>query len=279
VFAASLPEWTDLVNVVVWPLVVLIALWFAWSDRGRRLLRPVLRRVRKVAGAGFALELSEENARSTKADVEGGLADYAKVLNTELDRLTHLHDVRAALEEVVDKAVDHKEPTPKDYRATVHIRDPLIGDALHQLLNYYPRGTGAHRRWSTRFGILGRCWRLRDSIYEPRVPEDDARLIVEWGMTKEQAKEAGSGRQSFMCRLLVPPNSRDARVKVPEMTGVPVGVLYLDAKKEGAFGDVANDFAFLDGLGTEVARLAVAVAAVDEGIRSLGPSIKVLDSD
>jgi hypothetical protein len=200
VAAASLSEVTKVVDVLAWPVFVLLALWFATTNRGQRLFSPLLRRLRKVSGAGFALELSEETARTTKVEVEGGLKAYGGVLDDELRRLAHAYGVRAALQDVVRRRIATLPKVP-EIRATVHVRDPLLSDALYQILDYYPRGTGGGRRFSTRFGILGRTWRLGRSQNE-KAPLDEDQLITEWGMTREQASKSGKNRSSFMCIVL-----------------------------------------------------------------------------
>src|SRR4051794_6645977 len=149
IVAGWIQDLTKLIDVLIWPLVVVFALAWAASRRGRSVVQPLLGRVRKVGAGGFSLELSEENARSTKASVEIGLEDYGGVLNTELDRLAHVYDVRPAVESVVEKV--WPDDKPDGLRATIHIRDPLIADALHQLVNYSLDPRGAHRRWSIRF--------------------------------------------------------------------------------------------------------------------------------
>jgi hypothetical protein len=291
---------TNLIDVLIWPLVVVFALWWAASRRGRSFLQPLLGRVRKVGAGGFSVELSEQNARVTRVTVQEGLAEYAEVLDMELDRLTHRHGVETALKAVVAKL----KSRPEDWRATIHIRDPLVGDALHQLINYLADDSadahGIHRRWSIRFGILGRSWRLQKNRYEPTVPKDEEQLIVEWGMTAEQAREAGKGRQSFLCRVLRAPDAQPAPVPVaspsreeaPGKTAqtlqgenfspasrTPVGVLYLDAKRENAFGTERHNLSVLGDAEHELAWLETSVAAVVGEIRRLGPSIKLLDSD
>src|SRR4051794_2752150 len=112
---ASFQEVIDLISVVVWPLVVVIAIGFAASDRGKRLLRPILRRIRKVSAGTFALELSEEAAASTKADVEGAVRDFSSALRDEFNRLAYAEDVRNRLRTVVEEALKGQSlPTGHD---------------------------------------------------------------------------------------------------------------------------------------------------------------------
>lgn len=268
-------EFTDFVDVIIWPLVVLAVLWFLASKKGSRLMKPILRRVRKISGGGFALELSEESARATKFDVEGALTEYAAVLDEELGRLAYLYDVRTALANVVEAASldDSKTRTNKRPRATVHIRDPLYEGVLYQLVDYYPGGSGARRRYSTRFGILGRAWRLGRTQESGRVPTERDALIVEWGMTREQAVSAAHDRESFLC---MPLHSIEPTVTAECLqVGLQVGALYVDAVPKNALKGVARSLEGSEAL----AALAAAVAGVDRDIRALGPGIKLLAND
>jgi hypothetical protein len=259
---AAFSEFIDLAAVLVWPLVVVFALLVAITDRGRRLLRPILRRIRKVTGpGGFALELSVEAAAATKADVEGAIRDFSVALRDEFERLAYAEDVRNRLAATVQDALSgHELPAGHDYRATVHVRDALYVDALYQLVDYWPGGTGAGRRYSTRFGMLGRAWRLGTSEYEDDIPTTAEDLIKGWGMTQEQAERAGRDRRSFVCGIL-------------QHGGSLVGVLYLDAKRERAFPTDIVDRLDNSQLSSE---LASAVARVHERIASRGPGIELL---
>lgn len=260
----SFSEITDLISVIIWPLVVLIALGAALTDRGRRLLRPILRRIRKVSGGGFALELSPEAAAATKADVEGTIRDFGDSLRDELERLAYAHNVRDHLAETVEDLFDgYGLPEPDTRRATVHVRDALYRDALYQLIDYWPDGGGADRRYSTGFGMLGRAWRLGRSLYKPEVPVSAEELIEEWGMKREQAERVGRDRQSFFCGALRYENAL-------------VGMFYMDAKDEHAFPqDIESRFEQ-----SEAAKdLATAVGRVRRDIATRGPGIKILQSD
>lgn len=255
----------ELVSAIAWPSVVVFAIGVAVTDRGRRVLRPILRRVRKVAGpGGFALELSEDAAAVTKADVEGAVREFSSALRDEFDRLAYAEDVRNRLGAAITRGLaGHQMPHGHGYRATVHVRDALYGDALYQLVDYWPGGGGAGRRFSTRFGILGRAWRLEESQYEDEVPTAPEDLISQWGMSREQAEVAARGRRSFVCVMLRHHSSL-------------VGILYLDAMVGHAFPE--NIVRRLDE-SPLVADLAAAVGRVHGGIASRGPGLKVLQSD
>jgi hypothetical protein len=256
--AATIADISDLLRAVAWPLVALIALLVATSNRGRRLIRPILRRVRKVAGpGGWAIELSEEAAAITKRDVQGALNEYASALNAELSRLAHAERVRDRMIAAVEELLDTQ---PADLRATVHIQDALYVSALYQLVDYWPRGRGSGRRFSARFGILGRAWRLEQSQHNGDIEVSE--LIERWGMTQEEAADAARGRKSFVCILLRHEQTR-------------VGVLYMDAPRAGAFSDGIERVAE----SPAVSALAASVDRVWKEIAKRGPGLELLEND
>jgi hypothetical protein len=258
----SFSDVVDLVSVVVWPLVVLIAIAVAVSKPGQRLLRPVLRRLRKISGGGFAVELSPEAAAATKADVEGAIGAFATPLGDEFERLAYFEGVRDHLIRALDDIFKGVE-RPTGYRATVHVKDALYVDALYQLLDYWPMGGGSGRRYSIRFGLLGRSWRLGQTQYEKQVPVAARDLVTEWGMTREQAAQAGEGRRSFFCGTLF-------------YDRLLVGAVYMDAKEAEAFPeDIVKRFDNSD----NALLLARAVGCLREEIASRGPGIRLLQSD
>lgn len=254
----------DLVAAIAWPLVALLALVFLWSARGKLLLAPLLRRLRKLGGGGFTIELSAESAGATKTEVEGTLREYAAALDQEFRRLAYAHSVREHLKSVVRAVFDDARlqgwTKPDDYRATVHVKDALFTGTLYQLLDYHPnpRAGRAGRRFSTRFGMLGLAWRLERSVVRVRVPVEAKELIENWGMTDTEAEAAASGRHSFVCIAL-----RGA--------GEPlIGILYVDAKDEGAFpDDIQARFENAPGLEP----LRVAVQKVHDEIARKGPGL------
>lgn len=260
--AASFSEVIELFDVLIWPLVVLLAICIAVSDRGRRLLRPIFRRLRKVSAGGFTVELSEEAASATKADIEGTVREFSAALRSEFDRLAYAEGIRDRMKSAVMGALQEANLAGKTYRATVHVRDALYGDALYQLVSYWPEATGAGRRFPIRFGILGRAWRLEQSQYEGNVPTKTADLVSSWGMTQEQAEMAARGRQSFVCIVL-------------RHEGLLVGVLYMDAVEKNAFLD--DIVARLEN-SQQVPELAAAVDRIRSRIATRGPGLNLLQS-
>jgi hypothetical protein len=257
-------ELVQLVSSLAWPVAAVVILFILTSQRGRLLLRPIFGRLRKVSGpGGWGVELSEDAAAETKADVEGAIGSYAPALDLEFERLAYAEGVRGRLETAVREGLCDRERNTPGFRATVHIEDALVRNALYQLTDYWPSGSGKGRRFSVRFGMLGRSWRLGRSLYAPEVPDTESQLIEEWGMTRAQAATAAAGRRSFVCVLL-----RDR--------GQPVGILFMDAIAEHAFDD-GVELRFDER--EETRDLAAAVGRVRAAIARKGPGLKLLADD
>jgi hypothetical protein len=259
VFATS--NGVQLVSNLAWPVAIVSIVVLLTTQRGRLLLRPLLSRLRKFnAPGGWGFELSEDAAAQTKTDVEGAVNAYAPVLDSEFERLAYAEGVFTRLQTTVRNVLDDHERNAPGFRATVHVEDALVRNALYQLVDYWPSGGGAGRRFSTRFGILGRAWRLGRSLYEPDVPVGEDALILQWGMTRAQAATAASGKHSFVAVLL-------------QHAGEPVGVLFMDALPATAFSaDVIDRLEAHEAtreLGASVGRVRARVASKGPGVRLL----------
>lgn len=261
----SRPAWLEALDILIWPVVAVVLLLILTTQRGRLLLRPLLRRLRKLnLPGGWALELSEDAAAETYADVHSAISSYAPVLDAELTRLAHAEGVSKHLGSVVERALEASEREASGFRATVHIEDALVKAALYQLVDYYPRPEkAAGRRFSMRFGMLGRTWRLGRSEVVQEVPVDPEDLIKEWGMTLAQARTAAQGKQSFLCILLWFENQ-------------PVGLLYMDASTTRAFSEETKERLDRHDATLDLAR---AVGEVHKAISRKGPGLTLLVDD
>jgi hypothetical protein len=254
----------QLISNLAWPAAVISILLILTTQRGRLLVRPILRRLRKInAPGGWAIELSEDAAAETKADVEGAIKAYEPVLDSEFERLAYAEGIFSRLETTLREAIPDWERGAEGFRATVHIEDALVRNALYQLVNYWPGGGGAGRRFSVRFGMLGRCWRLGRSLYADDVPDSEDSLIQEWGMTRAQATTAAFGRHSFVCVRL-------------RHAGQAVGILFMDARPPRAF---ANGIEHRIETHPTTQELAAAVGRVREAIAGKGPGVRLLADD
>lgn len=251
-------DWIEAANVFIWPVLAVLAITLLFTTEGGRQLR---RQIQRLTFGGFEVELTPGEAAATKTEVEGRLEGYAKALKAEYARLVHLYEVDARLQAVYDTSRELvTEDGLESFRATVHVADALYEEAFYQLLDYVPDGTGAGRRYSMRFGILGLAWRMQKSLEETEVSVDPMKLVSEWGMTRSEAERAGRYRQSLACVMLWDDN------------GSRLGVLYLDAKPEGAFEE---GFAERVEHMVEVTQLTSAVKQVRSDIAASGPALKI----
>ena len=209
-----------------WPAIVLLLLiYLLLSNHATRRVGELLKPFRSIKLFGAEFVLSEEGAREVATNVEASFAAYRQKVKREFDRQAQVYNLRKKLEGVLksDNVKSVLDNAP-GYRCTLHVPDILFDETMYQLLDYYPAGGGRGRTWSARRGIIGRAWRLDESETQGSVPTDSRDLVLGWGMTTDEAAAAGQGRKSFSCVVL-----RDA-----DQTAV--GIFYLDAKKEDAFG-------------------------------------------
>jgi hypothetical protein len=241
-----------------------VSLLILTTRRGRLLVAPILRRLPKIRGpGGWGVELSEEAAAETKADVEGAIKAYEPALDREFERLAHVEGISGRLETSVREGLHEHERRAEGFRATVHVEDAMVRNALYQPVGYWPSGGSSGRRFSTRFGMIGRAWRLGRSLYAPDVPASEDELIELWGMTRAQAASAAQGRHSFVCVLL-------------RHEGQPVGIWYMDAKREHAFDEGVEHRLEQQEATRE---LAAAVGRARAAIAPKGPGLKLLADD
>ncbi len=219
------PVWLEVLKVIItWPFVFAFAvLYFALSKLAPYKLARILKPFRSLKLFGTEFVLSEE----VGGDAEQSIEIYRKQVKRQFDTLVEVYDIRGKLEAVMDdveRALNGRKKVA-DLRCTIHVPDILFADTLYQLLDYFPRGVGRGRTFSSRFGIIGLCWRSREPQIRGSVQTDPKILVRDWGMTHEQAVASGEGRQSF------------AAVPLRDESGSPVAIFYLDAKDKNVFGD------------------------------------------
>jgi hypothetical protein len=153
---------------------------------------------------------------------------YHEEIQSKLDKAIHELKIPAKHREIVDDILASLIPdfAARQIRCTIYIPDALFAESLYQLTDYYPvQATGGRgRTFSSRYGIIGKAWRLRESQHASSVPTDERDLILGWGMNREEAQRAGHGKQSFGCIVL-------------KGTRSPLGMLYFDSPLPNAFGD------------------------------------------
>jgi hypothetical protein len=219
-------DWVGALQALAWPLVIALAVVaIGLSPTARAFLARLASKVTNIQVGGVTIALSPEGATQAHETITDTFSRYRQAINARFDALARRYDVERLLENVVQTSVlQHlTDQAKRSYRVTLHVPDVLFDDALYQLIDYYPSGSGRGRAFSTRVGIIGRAWRRNLSQVEPNVSTNSADLIDEWAMTHREAADLGKGRQSFLCALL-----RNA-------SQIPIAILYIDAMSPEAF--------------------------------------------
>jgi len=212
---------------IVLSVVIGIALVTARSGPGVALLA----RVQNLKlGEVFSLSLTEQQ---NKADVEGALAGFQRLVRKGHDEAISKSEVDAKLGKVVKKlepwlASNAQAPQKlASVRFTLHVPSPFFEGYLYQLVDYHKyqskdlqietRG----RMLSQRFGLIGRAWRKGESNTEGSIPTTTDMLIERWGMTQSEAREKAT-RQSMSATVLC------SRTKA-------LAIFYMDSEASNAF--------------------------------------------
>lgn len=127
------------------------------------------------------------------------------------------------------------------HRATM-FAPGFIGQDLVQVSRYIGRWDGRlgderkiGRTFSTRFGIIGKAWRLERALYNPEVVNTDDELIRQWGFTKTEAKPfanpvAGATPTASLMAFVI----RDAG------SNALLGIVYFEADGANRLHDAAH---------------------------------------
>lgn len=112
------------------------------------------------------------------------------------------------------------------HRATLYV--PGIPDEqLVQATKYLPTPTTnpdrpvVGRRFSVRYGIIGRAFRQRIALYNWKVDNVRNGLVRQWGLTLSEAYKQGGSATSLMALPIPPDESAD-----------PLGIIYIEAHGE-----------------------------------------------
>lgn len=219
-----------------WPFIVLVILFLSPVRTALNTFvegfAALPRSVTAINLAGLKIKLDPSNAKQLLTlSSEVVTSDFNRVVDREVERLK----IWGMFETVIDKAlkplIDETlltDDDPFQYRVTLHMPDTLQKESLYQLIEYYPPGPfpeARGRRKSIRFGAIGKAWRLQRSEYSPTVSTKREQLIEDWGMTGEEADQAGRGRQTFLAVIIV------------DSAKNPLGIFYMDATKPHLLGE------------------------------------------
>ena len=221
----------DIVPPLIWPIVVfIIVLILMFNRNASQRISQIFKGFKSVKMFGTEFVLSEEGRQQATRNVRETFSEYRNQAKAEYDRLAGVNNIRGKLEQVLTEVkvqVGGKERSLKQIkgiRCTIHVPDAIFAETIYQLLDYYPMGGGRGRVFSVRYGILGKAWRSGESITRGNVPEDEKKLILDWGMTREEATAAGQGKTTFSCVILCNEEKN------------AVGALYIDVPQKNAFG-------------------------------------------
>jgi hypothetical protein len=232
------PVEVQVLRIVAWPVtLLLLALLLAFNQRLGRMLGLTSRIVKKISAGGIEMEIDADAVKEIQTHLRGSFDELIYKARVEYDRMSALMSIDEHLESAMTNALpsvlrSKKLPTnPPNLRGTVHVHDIVFSEYLYQLSDYYPKGGGSGRRFSHRFGIIGRSWRLGESVGEGNAVAGargaERTLIAEWGMTRREVRAQGTERPACLSVIL--------RATLDDE--FPVGVLYIDSTKVEAFGD------------------------------------------
>jgi hypothetical protein len=222
------PNFTKLVDVIVWPFVFLVFGMFALlSSKSKVILTQILNSVSAVKLGSYEVNFTEQGAKLLKRDIETSLNDFSSQGRLAYDKASKsvsLKECAARVStDVRNLSRELKMPNENgielhNLRIAVHIVDVLFEESLYQLTDYYPSNDGSDRRFSIRFGAIGLAWREGESTYwnlnDPANTEEE--LVRKWGMTKEEAIRSAQ-RPVGICIILQKEKERQ-------------GILYIDSK-------------------------------------------------
>ncbi len=250
--------------IISWPFVgLLLLLYLVLGKSAPRPLAELLKPFKNVKLFGAELSLGEELARSAAEAFEA----YGKQAGIEYDRKVEVYDVKRRMGDVIERHLSKSFNNildVKGLRCTLHVPDVLFADTLYQLIDYYAGKGGKGRRKSIRFGIIGKTWRLSESQVSGNVSTKKRDLILEWGMTMEEAAAAGQGRPSFVSVLLLDENNTQA------------GIFFMDSTGTNAFtSPPLLDWDKIINVACKTAGLTKALADLNRELREHGPLVKL----
>lgn len=155
------------------------------------------RDIRKI----YDKNLADTDIRDAFHEVKGGLGEIFKSLGVDLGTIRH--------------------------RANLFVPG-FAGDELIQATGYLGAKMdldqeGIGRRFSARYGMVGKCWRLRKPLYNPAVNNTNDALVRDWGLTQTEADQQGGAPDKSLLGLPI----------VDKADADPVGVIYLEGTGTG----------------------------------------------
>jgi hypothetical protein len=226
----------EVVKALAWPLVAIgIVCLFAFHPRLNRLF-GLAKIVKRIKAAGIEMEISADAVDRVRDELRLSISELIDNAEDEYRRMAEAMRIYDLLERAVSVAIPrtlekHKLTCPRDIRATIHVQDIVFIEYLYQIVDYYPPAAGSGRRFPQRYGIIGRSWRLGESLGEGDAFEggkgEEITLVTEWGMLRKEVKANERYRSAYLAVIL----------RSSENGKMPVGVLFADSATKMAFGN------------------------------------------
>ena len=272
-------DWVEFTGAIAWPVcVLLIVFMLLFSKVSKRAFGIFPRIVNKVSAGGVELQINSEAVDEVRQYLRGSFDELIARAKEEYQRMASVQQISKLLGGVIDDALprvladNHIAHMPADVRGTIHVPDIVFSSYLYQLVNYYPTdkqaGGSANRRFSQRFGIIGRSWRLGESMGRGNAvvvgPNPTRQLIEQWGFMRNEISDT-RGRPADLCVIL-----RDE-------DHVPIGLLFVDSIIQDGFGTdlVASRVANELGNEPETLALARALERVMAPLRLAAPDLEI----
>jgi hypothetical protein len=194
--------------------------------------RRWLSRAQSVSVGGVAINVHDpaavrEGVRERFQEVDAAIsAAYLEKLNS-----ADVEDLFARFKGEIDKQIEKSFAV--DLKAVPH-RGTLwvpgfTGSELVQAARYYGTIPDSRpvigRRFSVRYGIIGRAFRLRATQYNWDVSNEANALIRHWGLTRGEARKQGSQHNSLLAFV----------IENHEPDSDPLAVIYLEAAGTNRF--------------------------------------------
>lgn len=262
-----------LLTVIAWPLLLIsILLYLVKSKRASQKVGEIFRPFKSVKLFAAEFVLSDEAKERAEETFDKYRAQELREYDAWVQRKSVEERLRTALQDILRlidaarAALPIPQPPLLNYRCTIHVPDLIFADSFYQLLDYIPGKPGGQTRgrtFSVRFGFIGKVWRSQSSDVIGSVSTNTTDLVRDWGMTREEANIAASGRKSFLCVLL-------------KYKKISIGMLYIDAPDQNEFG-LDHDTPLLDSIAAvcDTVGLTEALASINEELRGRAPLIRI----
>lgn len=233
-------DWVGVTNALAWPvavvLTVLILIVGIVTSRRIRKVFGLTRIIREFKAGGIEMKIDSDVVKEVQAHLRDSFTELVADAKAHYQEMASVQRISQHLGKVILQALPEVLENHNlkidlaTVRATVHVPDIIFSEHLYQLVDYFPGGGGADRRFPEGFGIMGRSWRLGESMGRGLAVLPGTvgvrELIEQWGMSYKAALVQSRRSPADLCIIL----------KSETEEQLPVGLLYIDSTLENAFG-------------------------------------------